>query len=66
MVANVSHGRLRQDVREMVVRGLAMTNTNCAFVKSSFLIDPVCDILCRQFNRAGMPGPALLPRKAVT
>jgi hypothetical protein len=24
MVANVSHGRLRQDVREMVVRGLAM------------------------------------------
>jgi len=33
------------------------------FVKSSFLINPVCDILCRQFNRAGMPGPALLSAK---
>jgi len=32
-------------------------------VKSSFLINPVCDILCRQFNRAGMRGLALLPAK---
>jgi len=24
-------------------------------VKSSFLINPVCDILCRQFNRAECP-----------